>query len=135
MSSGSGDQRRESPSFATFRAHADELRSMQRELRSRQGEDPADIIEAESRLPGVLEIAVELALDDAERNGELSLALARANEVQDARARLEAIDHAWEMAGEAIVWEAGRTVVPTVRAALERRGVTAREPAPGPERP
>lgn len=108
---------------------------MQRELRSRQGEDPADIIEAESRLPGVLEIAVELALDDAERNGELSLALARANEVQDARARLEAIDHAWEMAGEAIVWEAGRTVVPTVRAALERRGVTAREPAPGPERP
>ncbi|GGA60549.1 hypothetical protein GCM10011490_08380 [Pseudoclavibacter endophyticus] len=120
----------ESPSFATFHRHAGELRDMQRELLSRQGEDPADIIEAEASLPTVLEIAIELALDDAQRHGDLSVALAHAAMVPDVYGRGVAIAQAWAMAGEAIVWEAGQRAAPIVRAALERRGVTARQTAP-----
>lgn len=111
------------PTFDTFWRHAQELRAMHRELRSRQGEDPAEIIGAEDGEPTVLELAVEIALDDAERHGELSVALARARELPDARGRGSAIEQAWAMAGEAIVWEAGHRVAPVVRAALERRGV------------
>lgn len=111
------------PSFDVFHRHATELRSMQRELLSRQGEDPASIIEAEGDLPSVLDIAVELALDDAHRHGELATALGRAAELPDAQRRSDAIVDAWNMAGEAIVWEAGQRAAPTVRAALRRRGV------------
>lgn len=125
-------QRRETPSFDVFHRHATELRAMQRELLSRQGEDPAAIIEAEGELPSVLEIAVELALDDAQRHGELAVALRRAASMPDARSRGDAIVHAWNMAGEAIVWVAGRRAEPTVRAALHRRGVHA--PHLGPRR-
>lgn len=96
---------------------------MHRELRSRQGDDPAEIIGAEVDELSVLELAVEVAFDDLERNGELGEALAKARGLQDARARGDAIDHAWAMAGESIVWLAGQRVAPTVRAALKRRGV------------
>lgn len=116
-------QQRETPLFDDFYRHAKQLRDMQRELLSRQGEDPASIIEAEGELPSVLEIAVELALDDAHRHGELAVALGRAAGLDDARRRGDAIVHAWNMAGEAIVWEAGQRAAPTVHAALRRRGV------------
>lgn len=128
-------QSRPSPTFDAFMRHARELRTMQRELRSREGADPAEIIESEAALPSVLEIAVELTLDDASRHGELSIALARAGAIPDARERDDAIAHAWAMAGETIVWESGRSAAVAVRDALRRRGLTLRAAAPGRELP
>lgn len=133
MTTGAGEPG--APSFETFWRHAHELRAMHRELRSRHGDDPAEIIGAEANEPSVLELAIEIALHDSEQNGELASALARARALPDARSRGDAVDQAWAMAGEAIVWEAGPRVAPTVRRALERRGVARSALEHMPERP
>jgi len=118
-------------SFEAFHRHARELREMKREMRSREGYDPAEILEAELHEPSVLDVAVELALDDAERDGDLSHALERARRLHDPVERADAVKHAWHMAGEAIMWEGGYDTIAPLARALERRGMAGREFAMG----